>query len=221
MGGYEMFYKCIKDAKGIVKGKIYEGARIDSIGSTLAGYYLYCIGVIGKDFLQEVDYKDVIVVKNSPYLTLGSKYEGIKIHDPITDVDVWKINGFNDEEFAEDILVYCEKEVKVDDRALFIDMINNIKNGERYTCGDCHVEKIGETYKFISSDGAEIDVSALTRWRREETDTVDFIDAYKHLEDGGSVVSVLSGVRYSFEDIDKNDYQEIDIDEIKNKWMLV
>ena len=220
MGGYEMFFKCIKDAKGIIKGKTYEGAIID-IGSTLAGYYLYCIGVIGKDFLQEVDYKDVVVVKNNPYLALGSKYKGIKIHDPITDMDVWKINGLNDEEFAEDILVYCEEEVKVDDRALFIDMINNIKNGERYTCGDLHVEKIGETYKFVSSDGAEIDISALTRWRREGTDAVDFIDAYKHLEDGGSAVSVLSGVKYSFEDIDKNDFQEIGIDEIKNKWKLV
>ena len=215
-----MFFKCVKDAKGIIKGKTYEGAIIDSIGSTLADYYLYCIGVIGKDFLQEVDCKDVVVVKNNPYLALGSKYKGIKIHDPITDMDVWKIDGL-DEEFAEDILVYCEKEVKVDDRALFIDMINNIKNGERYTCGDWHVEKIGETYKFISSDGAEIDISVLTRWRREETDTVDFIDAYKHLEDGGSVVSVLSGVKYSFEDIDKNDFQEIGIDEIKNKWRLV
>ena len=215
-----MFYKCIKDAKGIVKGKTYEGAWIDSIGSTLGGYYLYCIGVIGKDFLQEVDYKDVVVVKNNPYLALGSKYKGIKIHDPITDMDVWKINGL-DEEFAEDTLMYCEKEVKVDDRALFIDMINNIKNGERYTCGDWHVEKIGETYKFVSSDGAEIDISALTRWRREGTDAVDFIDAYKHLEDGGSAVSVLSGVKYSFEDIDKNDFQEIGIDEIKNKWKLV
>ena len=215
-----MFFKCIKDAKGIVKGKTYEGAIIDSIGGTLTGYYLYCIGVIGKDFLQKVDYRDVVVVKNNPYLGLGSKYKGIKIHDPITDMDVWKINGL-DEEFAEDILVYCEEEVKVDDRALFIDMINNIKNGERYTCGDLHVEKIGETYKFVSSDGIEMDISALTRWRREETDTVDFIDAYKHLEDGGSVVSVLSGVKYSFEDIDKNDYQEIDIDEIKNKWMLI
>lgn len=215
-----MFYKCIKDAEGIVKGKTYEGVRIDSIGSTLAGYYLYCIGVIGKDFLQEVDYKDVVVVKNNPYLALDSKYKGIKIYDPITYMDVWKINGL-DEEFSEDILVYCEKEVKVDDRALFIDMINNIKNGERYTCGDWHVEKIGETYKFVSSDGAEIDISALTRWRREGTDTVDFIDAYKHLEDGGSAVSVLSGVKYSFEDIDKNDFQEIGIDEIKNKWMLI
>ena len=215
-----MFFKCIKDAKGIVKGKTYEGAIIDSIGGTLTGYYLYCIGVIGKDFLQEVDCKDVVVVKNNPYLALGSKYKGIKIYDPITNMDVWKINGL-DEEFAEDILVYCEEEVKVDDRALFIDMINNIKNGERYTCGDLHVEKIGETYKFVSSDGIEMDISALTRWRREETDTVDFIDAYKHLEDGGSVVSVLSGVKYSFEDIDKNDYQEIDIDEIKNKWMLI
>ena len=216
-----MFYKCIKDAEGIVKGKTYEGAKIGSMGNTLVGYYLYCIGVIGKDFLQEVDYKDVVVVKNNPYLALGSKYKGIKIHDPITDMDVWKINGLNDEEFAEDILVYCEKEVKVDDRTLFIDMINNMRSGERYTCGDLHVEKIGETYKFVSSDGIEMDISALTRWRREETDTVDFIDAYKHLEDGGSVVSVLSGVKYSFEDIDKNDYQEIDIDEIKNKWMLI
>ena len=215
-----MFYKCIKDAKGIIKGKTYEGVRIDSIGSTLAGYYLYCIGVIGKDFLQEVDYKDVIVVENNPYLVSGSKYKGIKIHDPITNTDVWKIDGFNDEEFAEDILVYCEEEVKVDDRALFIDMINNMKNGERYTCGDWHVEKIDETYKFVSPDGIEIDVSALTRWRKEETDTVDFIDAYKHLEDGGSAVSVLSGVKYSFEDIDKNDFQEIGIDEIKNKWIL-
>ena len=161
-----------------------------------------------------------MVVKNNPYLALGSKYKGIKIHDPITDMDVWKIDGL-DEEFAEDILVYCEKEVKVDDRALFIDMINNIKNGERYTCGDWHVEKIGETYKFVSPDGVEIDVSASTMWRKEETDTVDFIDAYKHLEDGGSVVSVLSGVKYSFEDIDKNDFQEIGIDEIKNKWRLV
>ena len=216
-----MFYKCVKDAKGIIKGKTYEGTRIDSIGSTLAGYYLYCIGVIGKDFLQEVDYKDVIVVENNPYLVLGSKYKGIKIYDPITNTDVWKIDGLNDEEFAEDILVYCEEEIKVDDRTLFIDMINNMKNGERYTCGDWHVEKIGETYKFVSPDGIEIDVSALTMWRKEETDAVDFIDAYKHLEDGGSVVSVLSGVKYSFEDIDKNDYQEIDIDEIKNKWRLV
>ena len=214
-----MFYKCIKDAKEIVKGKTYEGARIDSVGSTLVGYYLYCIGVIGKDFLQEVDCKDVVVVKNNPYLALGSKYKGIKIHDPITNMDVWKINGL-DEEFAEDILMYCEEEVKVDDRALFIDMINNIKNGERYTCGDWHVEKIGETYKFISSDGIEMDISALTRWRKEEADTVDFIDAYKHLKNGGSAVSVLSGTRYSFEDIDENDYQEIDIDEIKNKWIL-
>ena len=215
-----MFYKCIKDAKGIIKGKTYEGVRIDSIGSTLAGYYLYCIGVIGKDFLQEVDCKDVVVVKNNPYLALGSKYKGIKMYDPITNTDVWKIDGF-DEEFAEDILVYCEEEVKVDDRALFIDMINNMKNGERYTCGDWHVEKIDETYKFISPDGIEIDVSALTMWRKEEIDTVDFIDAYKHLEDGGSAVSVLSGVKYSFEDIDKNDFQEIGIDEIKNKWMLI
>ena len=45
-----MFFKCVKDAKGIIKGKTYEGAIIDSKGSTLAGYYLYCIGVIGKDF---------------------------------------------------------------------------------------------------------------------------------------------------------------------------
>ena len=215
-----MFFKCIKDAKGIIKGKTYEGAIIDSIGSTLAGYYLYCIGVVGKDFLQEVDYKDVVVVKNNPYLALGSKYKGIKIHDPITDMDVWKINGL-DEEFAEDVLVYREEEVKVDDRTLFIDMINNMKNGERYTCGDWHVEKIDETYKFISPDGIEIDVSALTMWRKEKINAVDFIDAYKHLEDGGSAVSVLSGVKYSFEDIDKNDFQEIGIDEIKNKWMLI
>ena len=215
-----MFYKCIKDAKGIIKGKTYEGVRIDSIGSTLAGYYLYCIGVIGKDFLQEVDCKDVVVVKNNPYLALGSKYKGIKMYDPITNTDVWKIDGL-DEEFAEDILVYCEEEVKVDDRALFIDMINNMKNGERYTCGDWHVEKMDETYKFISPDGIEIDVSALTMWRKEGIDAVDFIDAYKHLEDGGSAVSVLSGVKYSFEDIDENDFQEIGIDEIKNKWMLI
>lgn len=215
-----MFYKCIKDAKGIIKGKTYEGVRIDSIGSTLAGYYLYCIGVIGKDFLQEVDCKDVVVVKNNPYLALGSKYKGIKMYDPITNTDVWKIDGL-DEEFAEDILVYCEEEVKVDDRALFIDMINNMKNGERYICGDWHVEKMDETYKFISPDGIEIDVSALTMWRKEGIDAVDFIDAYKHLEDGGSAVSVLSGVKYSFEDIDENDFQEIGIDEIKNKWMLI
>ena len=215
-----MFYKCIKDAKGIIKGKTYEGVRIDSIGSALSGYYLYCIGVIGKNFLQEVDYKDVVVVKNNPYLALGSKYKGIKIHDPITNVDVWKINGF-DEEFPEDILVYREEEVKVDDRILFIDMINNMKNGERYICGDWHVEKMDETYKFISPDGIEIDVSALTMWRKEGIDAVDFIDAYKHLEDGGSAVSVLSGVKYSFEDIDENDFQEIGIDEIKNKWMLI
>jgi hypothetical protein len=220
MGGYEMFYKCIEDTKGIIKGKTYEGVRIDSIGSALSGYYLYCIGVIGKNFLQEVDYKDVVVIKNNPYLALGSKYKGIKIYDPITYMDVWKINGL-DEEFPEDILVYCEEEVKVDDRILFIDMINNMKNGERYTCGDWHVEKIDETYKFISPDGIEIDVSALTMWRKEEIDGVDFIDAYKHLEDGGSAVSVLSGVKYSFEDIDKNDFQEIGIDEIKNKWMLI
>ena len=215
-----MFYKCVKDTERIVKGKTYEGVRIDSVGGSLAGYYLYCIGVISKDSLQEVDYKDVVVVKNNPYLALGSKYKGIKIHDPITNMNVWKINGL-DGEFVEDILAYCEEEVEVDDKTLFIDMINNIKNGERYTCGDWHVEKIGETYKFVSPNGAEIDISALTMWRKEETDTVDFIDAYKHLEDGGSVISVLSGVKYSFEDIDKNDYQEIDIDEIKNKWMLI
>ena len=220
MGGYEMFYKCVKDTERIVKGKTYEGVRIDSVGGSLAGYYLYCIGVISKDSLQEVDYKDVVVVKNNPYLALGSKYKGIKIHDPITNMNVWKINGL-DGEFVEDILAYCEEEVEVDDKTLFIDMINNMKNGERYTCGDWHVEKIGEIYKFVSPDGVEIDISALTMWRKEETDTVDFIDAYKHLEDGGSVVSVLSGVKYSFEDIDKNDYQEIDIDEIKNKWMLI
>ena len=107
------------------------------------------------------------------------------------------------------------------DGELFTDVINKMKDGDKYTCGDWHIEKIDETYKFVSPDGVEIDVSALTMWRKEEIDTVDFIDAYKHLEDGGSAVSVLSGVKYSFEDIDKNDFQEIGIDEIKNKWMLI
>ncbi len=215
-----MFLKCIKDSVDIKKGKIYEGVKVNGVGNVLIGYYLYCIGVVGGELLEETDYRDAIVVTNNEWLPKGSRCRAIKIHDPLTGRNVWKIEGL-DEEYAENILEYYKDEVAVDDRALFIDMINNMKNGERYTCGDWHVEKIGEIYKFKSPTGVWIDVSASTMWRKEEVDTVNFIDAYKHLEDGGSAVSVLSGARYSFDDIDNNDYQEIGIDEIKNKWILV
>ena len=214
-----MFLKCIKDSVDIKKGEIYEGVKVNGIGNALIGYYLYCIGVVGGELLEETDYRDAIVVTNNEWFSKGSRCRAIKIHDPSTGRNVWKIEGLN-EEYAENILEYYKDEVAVGDGTLFIDMINNIKNGERYTCGDWYVEKIGETYKFESPTGIWIDINASTMWRKEEVDTAGFIDAYKHLEDGGSIVSVLSGVKYSFEDIGETDYQEISIDEIKNKWIL-
>lgn len=213
-----MFYKCIKNGKEIVKGDVYEGVRIDSIGSALVGYYLYCIGVVGKDFLQEVDYKDVVAVKSSSQFPLGSKYKGIKVHEPLTHKSIWKIKG-SDNEYNEDMFAYHD-DVNKDIEILFLDMINSIENGEVYTCGSWGIEKIDESFKITSPNGIELNISASTLWKKEKADAVDFIDAYKHLKNGGSAVSVLSGTRYSFEDIDENDYQEIDIDEIKNKWIL-
>ncbi len=213
-----MFYRCIKNGKEIVKGDVYEGVRIDSIGSVLAGYYLYCIGVIGKDFLQEVDYKDVVAVKNSSQFALGSKHKGIKVHEPLTHKSIWKIKG-SDNEYDEDMFAY-HNDVNKDIEILFLDMINSIENGEVYTCGSWSIEKIGESFKITSPNGIEANIGTSTLWKKEKVDAVDFIDAYKHLKDGGSAVSVLSGTRYSFEDIDENDYKEIDIDEIKNKWIL-
>ena len=216
-----MFLECIRNSGNLIKGKVYEGVKVNGVTNKLIGYYLYCIGVVRDvESLVEVDYKDAMAVNNIEGLAEGSKYRAIKIVEPITNTDVWKVEGL-DKEFSENTLIYCRKEMLEKDGELFTDVINKMKDGDKYTCGDWHIEKIDETYKFVSPDGVEIDVSALTMWRKEETDTVDFIDAYKHLEDGGSVVSVLSGVKYSFEDIDKNDYQEIDIDEIKNKWRLV
>ena len=216
-----MFLECIRNSGNLIKGKVYEGVKVNGVTNKLIGYYLYCIGVVRDvESLVEVDYKDAMAVNNIEGLAEGSKYRAIKIVEPITNTDVWKVEGL-DKEFSENTLIYCRKEMLEKDGELFTDVINKMKDGDKYTCGDWHIEKIDETYKFVSPDGVEIDVSALTMWRKEEIDTVDFIDAYKHLEDGGSAVSVLSGVKYSFEDIDKNDYQEIDIDEIKNKWRLV
>ena len=215
-----MFLECIRNSGNLIKGKVYEGVKVNGVTNKLIGYYLYCIGVVRDvESLVEVDYKDAMAVNNIEGLAEGSKYRAIKIVEPITNTDVWKVEGL-DKEFSENTLIYCRKEMLEKDGELFTDVINKMKDGDKYTCGDWCIEKIGEVYKLKTPNGIDVEIGASTMWRKE-TDTVDFIDAYKHLEDGGSVVSVLSGVKYSFEDIDKNDFQEIGIDEIKNKWRLV
>ena len=140
-----MFYKCIKNGKEIVKGDVYEGVRIDSIGSALVGYYLYCIGVVGKDFLQEVDYKDVVAVKSSSQFPLGSKYKGIKVHEPLTHKSIWKIKG-SDNEYNEDMFAYHD-DVNKDIEILFLDMINSIENG----CIPMEFELIDEDTRYNDS----------------------------------------------------------------------
>ena len=215
-----MFLECIRNSGNLIKGKVYEGVKVNGVTNKLIGYYLYCIGVVRDvESLVEVDYKDAMAVNNIEGLAEGSKYRAIKIVEPITNTDVWKVEGL-DKEFSENTLIYCRKEMLEKDGELFTDVINKMKDGDKYTCGDWCIEKIGEVYKLKTPNGIDVEIGASTMWRKEE-EVVDFMEAYKHLEDGGSVVSVLSGVKYSFEDIDKNDYQEIDIDEIKNKWRLV
>ena len=215
-----MFFECIRNSGNLVKGKVYEGAKVNGATNKLIGYYLYCIGVVRDiESLVEVDYKDAMAVNNIEGLTEGSKYRAIKIVEPITSADVWKVEGF-DKEFSENALIYCRKEMLEEDGELFTDVINKMKDGDKYIHGDWCIEKIGEVYKLKTPNGIDVEIGAFTMWRKEE-EAVDFMKAYKHLKDGGAVVSVLSGIRYSFDDIDEEDYKEICIDEIKNKWKLV
>ena len=102
----------------------------------------------------------------------------------------------------------------------FIDLVYNAIDGDTFTNGDYKIKKVGDTFVFDFPNN-NISVSQWSRWTKEERVVVDVAEAMTHLLNGKTIESVLSGERYSLNDIDGNNYDSIELEEIMNKWILI
>lgn len=216
------FYKCVDNTAHpqLKVGDVYEANKVGE-------YYIiegFTRIILTNEEVEEV-YMDYVhdVYDNDIY-------KGILYYDMDAEDYMWKLSG-DDNVYPQWYFSSLKRDMTVEedeeeydeddyDNYTFIDLITLGEDGDIFTNGSSTIKKIGDVFVFDFPNN-QITVSEWSQWKKKKPMAVDVAEAMIHLLNGKVIESVLSGERYSLNDIDGNNYDSIELEEIKNKWILI